>query len=126
MPRTNWKLDGKPVLLGEYADLLPYFRPGGAHAPRVQEALNYAPQNFGDWEPGKNLTTCTELGTIELPSLTVKLIDPQRAQIIWGVHATHRARRPQASPFVQLQTLPKSPLLTIELAGTPEKPILVI
>jgi len=126
MPNTDWLLDGRPVQLGAYADLLPHFRPRAKFAGRVQQALDNSAQFLGEWEPDKgNLTTCTDLGTVQLTPLAIMLDDELRSQVVGGIHITHRARRPQLSPFIRLQSFPKSTLLTLEIKGSPDRPEIV-
>ena len=122
--RTAWTLGNVRVKIHPQSEMLPHFRPNGKYASLVQRALDDATDNLYLWrQPEEYFINCTELDTQLIP-LAIKLTDALRERVVWGVHSTHRKDVPQLSPFVQPVSSPKSHLLTVELSGSPDQPIL--
>jgi hypothetical protein len=109
---------GRLVTIVRTADLPKTMRPDGRFARFVQHALNTVPE----WEQGEDPIETLEFDEAVLPAMAIPTKD---RQIVWGVHVGHKARTPGLSPFMDdLRGVVLSNELTLELAGTPDAPLL--
>lgn len=106
-----------PVSIPFTADIPTDFRPGRSRAHTVQQLLDMTdPWKDGD-DPIETNQVDGRMRCLTVPN--------DGRQPIWAVHVGHKARQPQLSPFIETRIQPLTQLLTIELAGTPERPRLV-
>lgn len=109
--------------LHEKADIRWWLRPS-REGHLVQRVLdNMAP--WDDWEEGAFLIETHKLVGQSFTPTTVE-ITVSNAKIVRGIHVEHTARKVGLSPFVDIpdEDLPKTNLLTVEIAGSPESPII--
>lgn len=84
----------------------------------VQEAISGVPP----WDKGED-----PIQTIEADKLLEQAVIERvhHEMVFWAIHRSHKAKVPQPSPFVIIdRPVPKTKLLTVELAGMPDSPIL--
>ena len=120
--RTDWVYNGRPVMLADRADMPHFFRPGGRRAHHIQKVLD----DTDPWKPGRDpIVTSTVTWRGQLP--TALPIRRGATQIVWAVHRGHGEieAEPGLSPFIVVDRSkhPKTLLVTIELAGSIEAPI---
>lgn len=124
----GWTYMGARVVATPTADISPNFR--GKDGWLIQQALDGlmdSEQLEGDepWRRGEDPIFTLELAPeddrIKTNVTSVALTEPR----IWATHKHHTAKRPGDSPFVRWSgRWPMTDRLTIELSGTPDKPIL--
>jgi hypothetical protein len=107
---------GKSVLIVPTAEVTADFQPGRKYGGLVQRILDGVPP----WESGDDpIETGHNVGT----DLFTVISPNNGRRPVWGVHAGHKARRPQLSPFVHGSgEIEVTRSLTIELAGTVDFP----
>lgn len=118
---------GRRLMIGRYAEIhfAPAWRYNGAIRRGVQSLLN----GIDDWDPAETdiVVETIDLSGITFANPTVSIPFPgqEPERFFWAVHSHHTARQPGCSPFAQLYGRPdRTNLLTIELAGSPDKPVL--
>lgn len=116
---SPWRYQNKEVQVPQSADIQPVYRSSGDRRGVVQRVLN----QLRPWS-GKHGTVGTlRFRDQRFNAIVVPLNDGEVP--VWGVHAGHKARDPQESPFVVVDDRPKTDHFTIELTGTPSQPRLV-
>lgn len=110
------------VFIPSQAEVLRPFMPGiGVMSEVVQDALNEVrPWKKGE-DPIHDFYVPNAIG-----SLVVELEDSETPG--WAINPRHRAKRPGLSPYVELEKddpRATTTVATIELKGTPHRPILV-
>ena len=105
--------------IARYADIPYELRPGGPKAELVQRLL----ETVTPWRDGDNPI---ETRRFDYPIAPMAIPVPSNVRITWGVHRGHKARHPQLSPFIEVRSVPQQlkGLLTIELEGSAEQPLL--
>lgn len=114
----EYSYQGRPVEIARTADIRRDMRPDGRFASLVQIVLNGT-----KWVPGGPIETLQFDRAHVLP--TAVEVQPG-VQRVWAFHSGHRARHPKKSPFV-VQDVSREDIgfVTVELAGTPDEPLLV-
>lgn len=114
----SWSLQEVRVQVPRVAEIPYGYRPAGKYASFVQEVLCQIKK--GDWHDRRAVYT------MELGYPFLALTTPVRNGLrIWARHKDHSARQPDLSPFVTVAMVPCTTRLTVVLAGTPEKPVVV-
>lgn len=115
-------LGGVKVVVPEHADISPQFAAGGEeYIELLQDALD---ELWGDLDTGPDLTLILEPKD---PKLLLEVVPfGQRDDLVWAMHAGHKARHKQPVSFVrrQLHNL-VADSITIKMAGSSDQPELV-
>ena len=136
METVVWLLNGNPVLINEPGYSSEYL-PDAKHGLHVKKALDILSRRQLTFP-----TTVTIDEGLSWPSKAVDeglgwpvqaIVEPNRDRVPqWAVHVRHRLlavdNHDKLSPFVMIdrdQRLPMTKALTVELAGTPECPIMM-
>lgn len=117
---TTYVYEGRRVEIPRVADVSAQMMPDGLYGALVQATLN----GVDPWEREQSPIETVEFGGEFIKPMAVPIAGQE---VRWGVHLYHKAAQPQPSPFVEqfdMEAVPTN-LLTIELCGTPEKPVLV-
>jgi hypothetical protein len=116
----QWKYQGANVQVPRTADIPPQFWSNKERSRAVQRVLDAVEP----WRPGERPIETMRLQGERFMPIVVPV---QGRKVLWGIHAGHHARKPQASPFVTVDfnTIERTDLFTIELEQTPERPKLV-
>lgn len=125
--RKELTLDGlmfgeAKVVVPAHADISPQFAAGGKeYIELLQDALD---ELWDDLNTGPDLTLILEP---EDPELLLEIVPfGQRDDLVWAMHAGHKAHYKQPVPFVRRQ--PHNLVadsITIKMAGSPDQPTLV-
>lgn len=112
------------VEIPRHADISRPYLPTGDLAPDVQNALD----NQLPWEDNTETINTFELSQEQIVRSIVVALNPGE-EVTWGIYSSHRARNPDASPFVAIRN-PADPRLstnqsTLHIVGTTERPRLV-
>lgn len=105
---------GKNVHVPGTADIPVYF--DGIRG-LIQEMIN----EIRPWREGED-----PIHTIDLShdiDNIVTVVNGQSQDVFWGINKDHWARNPQVSPFIDSNDT-RTDIFTIEMAGTPDKPVL--
>lgn len=114
----SFTYQGRRVIIPPTAMILPDFRPEGRYANLVQELLDAV----DPWKRGEDPIETLETEELVLPCVAEVKPGMQR---LWGIHYAHWAKTPGLSPFVRHDPTEGRGNVTIELSGTPDKPLLV-
>ncbi len=116
---SPWSYKGAPVQVPSTADIQPVYRNTGDRQDVVQTVLN----RLRPWSGKRGVVETMRFRDQKFNAIVVPLEEGEVP--IWGVHAGHKARNPQESPFVSVDWTPKTSCFTIELLGSPNQPRLV-
>lgn len=109
---------GRKVFIPTAADIPTKYWPGRAHATAVQTLLDH----IDPWEEGQDPI---ESAVIEGFSDWPLTVAAGQAPRIWAIHPGHKAHNPGLSPFIRLNRPPRTDMITVELAGSPKRPMIV-
>lgn len=112
----------KPIRIAGHADIARQYRPDGALATYVQQAID----GVEPWNRGDNPIETVKFETVRIYPMAIRT-DRLTESPVWGVHVGHKAQRPGLSPFVEGHVRVDPQLLgylTIEFDGTAPVPVL--
>ena len=117
---TAYTYKGRRVEVPRVADVSAQMMPDGLYGALVQTTLN----GVDPWERKQAPIETVEFGGEFIKPMAVPIAGQE---VRWGIHFHHKAAQPGLSPFVEQFDMGavQTNLLTIELSGTPEKPVLV-
>jgi hypothetical protein len=115
------------LLIGPYAEI--HFASTWRHSGELRKHVQALLDEVEEWDPAE---TDIVVETVEIagktfpnPTIPIPFAEGQLQQFFWAVHRSHTARQPGLSPFAKLNSQPdRTNLMTLELAGTPDKPVL--
>lgn len=105
---------GKSLHIPDTADIPVYF-------DGMEGLIQTMIDEIKPWRKGEDPIHTVELHH-DLDNI-VTAVEGRTLDVFWGINKDHWARNPQVSPFIQSSDT-KTDIFTIELAGTPDKPIL--
>lgn len=116
----GWTYRGVNVQVPRTADIPPQFWSSKERSQAVQRVLD----TVKPWRQGEDPIETQRLDGERFMPIVVPL---NGRNPIWGIHAGHHAKKPQASPFIQVDfdRIERTDLFTIELVQTPRRPKLV-
>ncbi len=115
---TGFTYKGVSVAVPRTADIPRPYRPDGQFASFVQMCLDNTPR----WQDGDDPIETLAIKGARMNNIVVPV---DQAERIWATHIGHAAKKAGVSPFVQQKSRVSTSHLTIELVGTPKRPILV-
>lgn len=116
----GWKYRGRDVQVPRTADIPPQFWSTRERSRAVQRVLDMV-------EPWRNGDDPIETHPVEGERFMPIVVPLNGRRPMWGIHAGHKAKKPQASPFIRIDydLTPRTDMFTIELEQSPERPRLV-
>ena len=115
--REPWHYNGRNLSVANTADIPANYRVGHPGARLVQTLLDQVPE----WDRGN------EQQVVTLACDEVKMIVVVRSgrRPLWAKHKGHHARKVELSPFIKLSKPEMTKQFTLELVGSPSRPVLV-